>query len=38
MAIANRAWVAWRTGEIETATADALTALDKWKGLPVRYF
>jgi class 3 adenylate cyclase/tetratricopeptide (TPR) repeat protein len=38
MAIANRAWVAWRTGETETATADALTALDIWERLPVRYF
>ena len=38
MAIANRAWVAWRTGETETATADALAALDVWERLPVRYF
>jgi class 3 adenylate cyclase/tetratricopeptide (TPR) repeat protein len=38
MAIANRAWVAWRTGDNETATADALTALDTWERLPVRYF
>jgi class 3 adenylate cyclase/tetratricopeptide (TPR) repeat protein len=38
MAIANRAWVAWRSGENETAAADALAALDTWEGLPVRYF
>jgi eukaryotic-like serine/threonine-protein kinase len=38
MAIANRAWVNWRTGEKEKAAADALTALDMWSSLPVRYF
>jgi class 3 adenylate cyclase len=36
MAIANRAWVAWRTGH-EEAAADAQAALDMWQGLPVRY-
>jgi hypothetical protein len=29
MAIANRAWVAWRRGEEETAAADAQAALGK---------
>ena len=38
MAIANRAWVAWRSGEQEKAAADAQDALEKWEGLPVRYF
>ncbi len=38
MAIANRAWVAWRTGDEETAATDALVALDMWQALPVRYF
>jgi class 3 adenylate cyclase/tetratricopeptide (TPR) repeat protein len=38
MAIANRAWVAWRTGEREKAAADALTAIEMWERLPVRYF
>jgi class 3 adenylate cyclase/tetratricopeptide (TPR) repeat protein len=37
MAIANRAWVAWRTGEQETSAADAQAALEKWEKLPVRY-
>jgi hypothetical protein len=37
MAIANRAWVAWRSGDKETATADAQAALRMWEGLPVRY-
>ena len=37
MAIANRAWVAWRTGEEEKAATDALAALEIWEGLPVRY-
>jgi class 3 adenylate cyclase/tetratricopeptide (TPR) repeat protein len=38
MAIANRAWVAWRGGDEEAATADARAALGMWEGLPVRYF
>jgi class 3 adenylate cyclase/tetratricopeptide (TPR) repeat protein len=38
MALANRAWVAWRTGEEEQAAADAQAALDIWEKLPVRYF
>jgi class 3 adenylate cyclase/tetratricopeptide (TPR) repeat protein len=38
MAIANRAWVEWRTGEEEAAAADAAAALDMWQRLPVRYF
>ena len=38
MAIANRAWVAWRTGDAEKAATDAQTALDMWEKLPVRYF
>jgi tetratricopeptide (TPR) repeat protein len=37
MAIANRAWVAWRTGDEETAATDAQAALQLWEGLPVRY-
>lgn len=37
MAIANRAWVAWHTGEEEKAATDALAALEIWEGLPVRY-
>lgn len=37
MAIANRAWAAWRSGD-ETAAADAQAALRMWEGLPVRYF
>jgi class 3 adenylate cyclase/tetratricopeptide (TPR) repeat protein len=37
MAIANRAWVAWRSGEEEKAATDALTALRIWEELPVRY-
>jgi class 3 adenylate cyclase/tetratricopeptide (TPR) repeat protein len=37
MAIANRAWVAWRDGDEEKATADAQTALRTWEKLPVRY-
>ena len=38
MAIAHRAWVAWRSGDDETAAADAQAALRLWEGLPVRYF
>ena len=38
MAMANRAWVAWRCGDEEAATADARAALSMWEGLPVRYF
>ncbi len=37
-AVANRAWVAWRTGDEERAATDALAALDMWQALPVRYF
>ena len=36
-AIANRAWVAWRTGDEEAAATDAHAALHMWEGLPVRY-
>ena len=38
MAIASRAWVAWRSGEEAKAATDAQAALDIWAGLPVRYF
>jgi class 3 adenylate cyclase/tetratricopeptide (TPR) repeat protein len=38
MALANRAWAAWRSGEEEQAVTDAQAALDMWEGLPVRYF
>ena len=38
MAIANRAWVAWRSGEQQKAATDAQAALGMWEGLPVRYF
>jgi eukaryotic-like serine/threonine-protein kinase len=38
MAIANRAWVAWRSGEMDEAAADAQAALRMWRGLPVRYW
>lgn len=38
MAIANRAWVAWRCGDEEKAATDAHAALDMWEKLPVRYF
>jgi class 3 adenylate cyclase/tetratricopeptide (TPR) repeat protein len=38
MAIANRAWVAWRSGQEEKAATDAKGALGMWEGLPVRYF
>ena len=34
MAMANRAWVAWRCGDEEAATADARAALSMWEGLP----
>ena len=37
MAIANRAWVAWRSGDAEKAETDAQAALRIWEGLPVRY-
>jgi class 3 adenylate cyclase/tetratricopeptide (TPR) repeat protein len=37
MAIANRAWVAWRSGEQETSAADAQGALEMWEKLPARY-
>jgi class 3 adenylate cyclase/tetratricopeptide (TPR) repeat protein len=37
MAIANRAWVAWRTGGQEQAATDAHAALRIWEELPVRY-
>jgi hypothetical protein len=37
MAIANRAWVAWRSGDEAKAAADAQAALQMWEGLPVRY-
>jgi hypothetical protein len=37
MAIANRAWVAWRSGD-GPAAADAQAALRMWDRLPVRYF
>jgi hypothetical protein len=38
MAIANRAWVAWRTGDEDMAATDARAALRMWEELPVRYF
>ena len=38
IAIANRAWVGWRTGEEDKAAGDARAALDIWEKLPVRYF
>jgi class 3 adenylate cyclase/tetratricopeptide (TPR) repeat protein len=38
MAIANHAWVAWRSGDEQTAARDAQAALEMWEGLPVRYF
>jgi eukaryotic-like serine/threonine-protein kinase len=38
MAIANRAWVAWRSADQDQAAADARAALDMWRGLPVRYW
>jgi len=38
MAIANRAWVAWRGGQEETATAEAQAALEQWGKLPLRYW
>jgi class 3 adenylate cyclase/tetratricopeptide (TPR) repeat protein len=38
MAIANRAWVAWRTGKHDDAATDAQAAVRIWEGLPVRYF
>jgi class 3 adenylate cyclase/tetratricopeptide (TPR) repeat protein len=38
MAMANRAWVGWRCGDEEAATADARAAVSMWEGLPVRYF
>jgi class 3 adenylate cyclase/tetratricopeptide (TPR) repeat protein len=38
MAIANRAWVAWRDGDETAAAADARAALGMWEGLPIRYF
>jgi eukaryotic-like serine/threonine-protein kinase len=37
MAIANSAWVAWRSGEQETSAAEAQAALEEWEQLPVRY-
>jgi hypothetical protein len=37
MALANRAWVAWRSGDEEKAATDALAALELWKKLPLRY-
>jgi class 3 adenylate cyclase/transcriptional regulator with XRE-family HTH domain/tetratricopeptide (TPR) repeat protein len=37
MAIANRAWVAWRGGEEGRAAADARAALEMFKRLPVTY-
>jgi hypothetical protein len=37
MAIASRAWVAWRSGEDEKAATDAQAALRTWQELPVRY-
>jgi class 3 adenylate cyclase/tetratricopeptide (TPR) repeat protein len=38
MAIANRAWMAWRSGNDDEATADAQAALRMWRGLAVRYW
>jgi hypothetical protein len=38
MAIANRAWVEWRSGDEQTAAKDAQAALKVWEGLPVSYF
>jgi class 3 adenylate cyclase len=37
IAIANRCWVAWRSGDEEMAVTDARAALHIWEGLPVRY-
>jgi class 3 adenylate cyclase/tetratricopeptide (TPR) repeat protein len=37
MAIANRAWVAWRSGDEEMSAADGQAALEEWERLPVRY-
>jgi tetratricopeptide (TPR) repeat protein len=37
MAVANRAWVAWRSGDEETSAADARAALEMWEKLPARY-
>jgi class 3 adenylate cyclase/tetratricopeptide (TPR) repeat protein len=36
MAVANRAWVAWRAGDEDRAAADAIAALEMWEGLPAR--
>jgi tetratricopeptide (TPR) repeat protein len=36
-ALANRAWVAWRSGDEEKAATDALAALEMWGKLPIRY-
>ena len=38
MALANRAWVAWRTGEGQKAATDAVAALEMWEALPIGYF
>jgi hypothetical protein len=37
MAIANRAWLAWRSGDEEKAAADAQAALRIWEEVPFRY-
>jgi eukaryotic-like serine/threonine-protein kinase len=37
IAIANRSWVAWRSGEEETAATDAQAALRMWEGIPGNY-
>ena len=36
MAVANRAWAAWRDGGEDRAAADAIAALEMWEGLPNR--
>jgi hypothetical protein len=37
MAIANRAWVAWRSADEQKAETDAKAALAMWEELPLRY-
>lgn len=38
IALANQAWVAWRTGDHERVVQAGRAALEAWQSLPIRYW
>ena len=38
IALANQAWVAWRSGDLEGVVEAGRAALDAWQSLPIRYW